>query len=274
MQEKKVYIIVGETGCGKTAFALDFAKEINGEIVNIDLSQVYSFLKIGTGQISTEDMASIPHHMLGCIHDPILISIFDMRKFVEEKVWEILSRGKVPILVGGSHFFVLALFFAQLNFLHLSEDVYYKNKNFDSCPWFPYSTRDDSKIVFCPRFSYKVIALEGLEKEKKTIVLMNRIKDFFLDGWLSEVRYLKPEEKEFVLKRRFIGYPEIISFLQDEQKGNFELLCDGILLRTVQYAKRQRTFLRKLSRHMFESNIPFVFVDNQSLRDYGKYQKF
>ena len=107
------------------------AKEIGGEIVNTDLSQVYSFLKIGTGQILFEDRSGIPHHMLGSIDDPILISIFEMRKFIEEKVWGIFFRGKIPILVGGSHFLVLALFFARESFLSDSEDFYYRSKKFE-----------------------------------------------------------------------------------------------------------------------------------------------
>jgi tRNA dimethylallyltransferase len=273
-EEAKVYIIVGETGSGKTAFALNLAKEIDGEIVNIDLSQVYSFLKIGTGQISVEDRCDIPHHMLGFIEEPILISIFEMRKFIEEKVWGIFSRGKIPILVGGSHFLVLALFFAQENFLNDSEDFYYRSKKFDFCSWFPNSGRTESRIVYCPRFDYRVIALEGLEKEKRTTMLINRIKNFFLAGWSNEVADLRREEKDFVLQRKFIGYPEILDFLHNEQKINLEQLYDSILLKTVQYAKRQRTFLRKLTRHMIESNIPFVFAENSSLRDYGKYRKF
>lgn len=274
LKEKKVYIIVGETGSGKTAFALNLAREIDGEIVNIDLSQVYSFLKIGTGQISFEDRGKIPHHMLGVIDDPILISIFEMRKFIEEKVLGILSRGRIPILVGGSHFFVLALFFAQENFLNTSEDFYYRSKKFEFCSWFPNSSRIESRIVYCPRFCYSLIQLEGLEKEKRTTLLINRIKNFFLTGWCKEVADLSPGEKDFVLKRKFIGYPEIIDFLDNGQIINKEELYDSILLKTVQYAKRQRTFLRKLRRHMLESNISFVFAENFSLRDYGKYRKF
>lgn len=273
-EEKKVYIVVGETGSGKTEFGLNLAKEIDGEIVNIDLSQVYSFLKIGTGQISFEDRGEIPHHMLGSIDDPILISIFEMRKFVEEKVWGILSRGKIPILVGGSHFLVLALFFAQESFLNASEDFYYRSKKFEFCSWFPNSVRLEEGIVYCPRFCYRVIALEGFEKERRTTLLVNRIKNFFLTGWFKEVADLSPEEKDFVLKRKFIGYSEIIDFLHNEQKINLELLYDSILLKTVQYGKRQRTLLRKLGRHMVESNVSFVIAENSSLRDYGKYRKF
>lgn len=272
--EKKVFIIVGETGSGKTAFALNLAREIDGEIVNIDLAQVYSFLKIGTGQISFEDRGDIPHHMLGVFDEPILISIFQMRKFIEEKVWGIFSRGKIPILVGGSHFLVLALFFAQENFLSDSEDFYYRSKKFEFCSWFPNSARLESKILYCPRFCYSVIELEGLEKEKRATLLINRIKNFFLTGWCKEVADLSLEEKDFVLKRKFIGYAEIIDFLENDQRINKELLYDSILLKTVQYGKRQRTFLRKLRRHMVESNISFVVAENFSLRDYGKYRKF
>ncbi len=114
-----------------------------------------------------------------------------------------------------------------------------------------------------------MIELEGLEKEERTTLLGNRIKNFFLTGWCKEVADLSPEEKDFVLKRKFIGYTEIIDFLDNKQKINKELLYDSILLKTVQYGKRQRTFLRKLRRHMIESNISFVVAENFSLRDYG-----
>jgi tRNA A37 N6-isopentenylltransferase MiaA len=270
-----VYVIVGETGCGKTSFSLRFAHHVGGEIINIDLSQIYSFIPIGTGQIPLAFREGIPHHLFGFKSTPDSISIFQMRKMIEITVLDVLSRGKVPILVGGSHFLALALFFSREDFFCLSEDSLYYKKVFPPCSWFPLTKREGEDIFFCPRFFYRFVALERLKLHSREEILLQRITAFFASGWIQEVLGLTEKEKDFVLKKKFIGYPEIVDFLSQHNNESlcFENLCKKILVKTLQYGKKQRTFLRKLERHMYDAGIPFFIAKHDSCC-YGRFTDF
>ncbi|MGA7213532.1 MAG: tRNA (adenosine(37)-N6)-dimethylallyltransferase MiaA [Terrimicrobiaceae bacterium] len=102
-------IVAGPTGAGKTAFAVELAKRLEGEIIGADACQVYRGLEILTGQPTPETLSAVPHHLIGCFP---LTEDFDAAKFVvlaREKISEVLSRGKQPIVTGGSGLYIKAL---------------------------------------------------------------------------------------------------------------------------------------------------------------------
>ncbi|MGB8467223.1 MAG: tRNA (adenosine(37)-N6)-dimethylallyltransferase MiaA [Terrimicrobiaceae bacterium] len=102
-------IVAGPTGAGKTAFAVELAKRLEGEIIGADAYQVYRGLEILTGQPTPETLSAVPHHLIGCFP---LTEDFDAAKFVvlaREKISEVLSRGKQPIVTGGSGLYIKAL---------------------------------------------------------------------------------------------------------------------------------------------------------------------
>ena len=107
----KIHIlaIVGPTASGKTARGIAEAKARNGEIMSVDSRQVYRGLDIGTEKITPEEMQGIPHHLMD-IRDPE--EVYSAGDFVEDAtrlIKDIHTRGKLPILVGGSHFYFDAL---------------------------------------------------------------------------------------------------------------------------------------------------------------------
>ncbi len=106
---QKVLVIVGPTASGKSAFAIELAKRFNGEVISADSRQVYCGLNIGSGKVTKREMQGVPHHLLDVA---IPKRAFTAAEFVEkgrEIIEEIAARGKLPIICGGTGFYIDAL---------------------------------------------------------------------------------------------------------------------------------------------------------------------
>jgi tRNA dimethylallyltransferase len=110
MEEKpKILVVVGPTATGKSDLAVQLAKTFNGEVVSADSRQVYAGLDIGTGKVTAKEMAGIPHHMLSVVPPETIYSVSEYRDAAEKAITEILARGKLPIVCGGTGFYIQAL---------------------------------------------------------------------------------------------------------------------------------------------------------------------
>ena len=109
MTQPKVLVIVGPTASGKSAWAVQIAKQYNGEVISADSRQVYKGLDIGTGKITTAEMQGIPHHLLDVASPRRRFSLARYQKLAEKKLAEIVTRGKLPIICGGTGFYIKAL---------------------------------------------------------------------------------------------------------------------------------------------------------------------
>lgn len=95
-------VIAGPTASGKTALAIDIAKELGGEIISADSMQIYREMNIGTAKPTAEEMCGVPHHMLD-IADPCEnFSLWKFARAAHEAINDVYSRGKLPILAGGT----------------------------------------------------------------------------------------------------------------------------------------------------------------------------
>ncbi|KAK4504849.1 hypothetical protein PRZ48_002812 [Zasmidium cellare] len=104
--------IIGATGTGKSELAVEIAKRHNGEIINGDAMQLYAGLPIITNKITKEEQQGVPHHLLGCIglHEQTWVVGTFVREALKT-IAEIRSRGRLPILVGGTHYYTQSLLF-------------------------------------------------------------------------------------------------------------------------------------------------------------------
>lgn len=106
---QKLIVIVGPTAVGKTALSLQLAQTLGGEIVSGDSMQIYRHLDIGTAKATPAEQALIPHHLIDVAEPNEVYSAARFVNMAQEDIREIASRGKVPILVGGTGFYVQAL---------------------------------------------------------------------------------------------------------------------------------------------------------------------
>lgn len=110
MSEKpKVIVIVGPTASGKTSLSIEISKKFNGEIISADSRQVYKGLDIGSGKVTKEEMEGVPHHLLDVAGPNRMYTAADFVRDGRRAVADILSRGKLPIIAGGTFFYVDAL---------------------------------------------------------------------------------------------------------------------------------------------------------------------
>ncbi len=107
--KQKLIIITGPTGAGKTKISIEIAKRIDGEIISADSVQVYRGMDIGSAKITKEEMQGIPHHLIDVLDPEENFDVTIFQKMAEDAIADIASRGRIPILAGGTGFYVQAL---------------------------------------------------------------------------------------------------------------------------------------------------------------------
>ena len=108
-EKQKVLIILGPTSSGKSDLAVHIAKKFNGEVVSADSRQVYKGLDIGTGKITKAEMKNVPHHLLDVASPRRVYTVAQYKKTADKKIAEILKKGKLPIIAGGTGFYIDAV---------------------------------------------------------------------------------------------------------------------------------------------------------------------
>ncbi len=108
-EKPKIIAIVGPTAVGKTSFSLILAEKLGAEIVSADSRQVYRGLDIGSGKATSEERSRIPHHLLDVAEPDDVFTAADFVRLGREAIADIARRGKVPLLVGGTGFYIDAL---------------------------------------------------------------------------------------------------------------------------------------------------------------------
>ena len=108
-----VFIVYGPTGVGKTSLVDDLAKEVSLEIINGDVGQFYKPFTIGTAKPDWKNYQT-PHHLFDIIDQPKSITVAEYRKLICQKVDEVSSRGNLPVIVGGSGFYLKSLFYPPI----------------------------------------------------------------------------------------------------------------------------------------------------------------
>jgi tRNA dimethylallyltransferase len=109
MSKPAILVILGPTASGKSDLAVTLAQKLNGEIVSADSRQIYKGLDIGTGKITKEEMKGIPHYLLDIVSPDKTFSVNEYQKQAYEVIDNILKRGKLPIICGGTGFYIQSI---------------------------------------------------------------------------------------------------------------------------------------------------------------------
>ncbi len=123
MEQKKLVVLTGPTAVGKTKLSIDLAKEIGGEIISADSMQVYRRMDIGSAKIRPEEMDGVRHHLIDVLDPSESFDVTQFQALAKEAIGQITSRGHIPILVGGTGFYIQAVVY-DIDFT--------ENKNDDS----------------------------------------------------------------------------------------------------------------------------------------------
>ncbi|MBU6370862.1 MAG: tRNA (adenosine(37)-N6)-dimethylallyltransferase MiaA [Patescibacteria group bacterium] len=102
----KILVILGPTATGKSDIAVKIARKFNGEIVSADSRQVYKGMDLGSGKIMRQEMRDIPHYLLDIANPSKQFSVAQYKKLAEKSIGKILAKGKLPIIVGGTGFYI------------------------------------------------------------------------------------------------------------------------------------------------------------------------
>ena len=274
----KVVIITGFTGSGKSGLAIDIAKKYNGEIISCDSVQIYKGLDIGSAKVTPEEMQGITHHLIDIIEPTEEYSVGQFVKDCEDAINQIIAKGKIPILVGGTGLYIKALL-QGYNFSNTDKNDEFRTKwqqlaqtNGNEYVWNQlYSIAPDKAKSVHPNnlkrvIRYLEIATFGEEEQSTYRVLdgydtlavgivqereeiydkINRRVDIMLkQGLEEEVTGLM--QQGLTLNHNSmntIGYREMLQYLQGEI--NYDTACDLIKQHTRNYCKRQLTFMKTI----------------------------
>ncbi|MBB1080132.1 tRNA (adenosine(37)-N6)-dimethylallyltransferase MiaA [Limosilactobacillus sp. STM2_1] len=284
----KVIAIVGPTAVGKTSLSIKLAQELNGEVISGDSMQVYRHLDIGTAKVMPEEMAGITHHLINICNIDERFSAARFKKMADKKIIEITGRDHLPIIAGGTGFYLqtltdnLALGGDQFDQKTLEIRNYWKSQVKAKGPeyvWNQLKQKDinASKQIPVGNTRRVIRALEVIEKTGQLFseqpqyqpendflliglttdrsVLYDRINkrvDLMVEnGLLEEAKWLYDNGGEKLPAGKGIGYHELFPYFRGE--CSLDDAIAKIKQDSRHYAKRQLTWFRnKADTHWYD----------------------
>ena len=270
---RKIFSIFGPTGIGKSSLSIKLAKKINGEIIGVDSRQIYDGISIGTAQPSKKQLDEIPHHLIGFKKLNEKISSGEYLQLIDSKIDDIFSRGKSPILCGGTGLYFKSLIDGIFEGSHTNIEIrkkleadykkdkvklYNKLKKID--PKYSEKVHINNKkrlvraleifettgIPLSENFSLSVRKSKYVENYFFVYLSANnsflhprieeRLIEMFDNGMIEEVEFIMNEHID-ISHIDYIGFREIKEYL--ENKISIDKAMEKIFIRTRQYAKRQ-----------------------------------
>lgn len=278
--KKKILVICGPTASGKTAFAVNIAKRLGGEIISADCMLVYKCLNIGTAKPTKEEMGGISHHMIDIAEASEKYSVSDYENEARPLCENLFNRNKIPIICGGTGFYIESVLFLRGNG-HVGADPKLREeyerieKTYGREYLFELLEKVDPESAAKLHFNdvkrviraLEIFRLTGVKKSEQNdgFVPLNpylavafdypreelysrinqRVDLMIQAGLVDEVSaLLKSGVSEKSQSMQGIGYKEVVRFLNNEISHS--TMCELIKKNTRNYAKRQITFFKKL----------------------------
>jgi len=278
-EKQKLVVLIGPTAVGKTNLSISLAEALNGEIISGDSMQIYRQMDIGTAKIKREEMRGIPHHLLDIKDPDEAFSVADFQTIVREKISEIASRGKVPMIVGGTGLYIQSVIY-DYQFAEKEENreikqrlealldekgieyLYNKLKEVDPASAERIHINNHRRVMRALEVyeatgkpfsdnvseqSYELlydVTLIGLTMDRdKLYERINMRVDMMVDeGLLDEVKRLYDGGIRDVQSIQAIGYKEIYEYLDGHV--TLEKAVEQLKQNSRRYAKRQLTWFR------------------------------
>ena len=270
MNKSKLLIIIGPTAIGKTDLSIKIAQEFKGEIISGDSMQVYKGMDIGTGKITRDETKGIPHHMIDILEPSENFSVADFQEQVARLVKDLESRGKLPIIVGGTGHYIKALIdgyefneedallieektkeyesydssilYEKLLKLDPTNDVHPNNRQRVIRQLVKKTMPKQEKKAYTKENDYVTFVL-GLTTDRSVIYerINQRVLKMFESGLEEEVKKLFKNGLSKTASQA-IGYKEFLPYLKGE--ASIDSVVERVQAHSRQYAKRQLTYFR------------------------------
>ena len=284
MKKPFVLAVAGPTASGKTALGGMLAKEFNGEVISADSMQIYKGMDIASAKPDAEEMEGIPHHLIDFLDRDVTFSVADYVELAKNKINEVLSRGKLPIIVGGTGLYISSLL-DNVKFSEGGSDEAYRRELYDFAKKFGNNAlhkqladidikaaesihpnnlvrviralevfrvtgkkfsdlKAESRLEESP-YDSLIIGLDYADRQ----TLYNRINlrvDKMIDSGLIDEAFQLWQQSGMKTAANAIGYKELIPYF--EKKSTLDECIDKIKQETRHYAKRQLTWFRKNER--------------------------
>ena len=275
-EKPKIVVICGPTASGKTALGIQVAQQANGEIISSDSMQIYKDMDIGTAKPTPEERAQAVHHLVDFVSPDQRYSVADFKKDATEKIEDILSRGKLPIIVGGTGLYVNSLIH-NIEYKEEITDIEYRNElekvdletlykqaqEIDPEAAARVSENDRKRITRIleiyhttgktktqmeaesrqeVKYDYKIFVLTP-ERDKLYERINLRVDLMIQAGLVDEVKQLLKKYNEFPTAMQGLGYKEVKEYLDGDITE--EEMVEKIKQESRHYAKRQLTWFRQ-----------------------------
>lgn len=289
-EKPNIVCVVGPTASGKTAFAIELAKRRNGEIVSCDSMQIYKYMDIGTAKPTAKECADVPHHMIDFLDPNEDYSVADFVSRARGCIGDIISRGKLPVLCGGTGLYIDSVlnqieypegmrddkYRAELweiaekdgneaihNMLKevdevAAESIHPNNtkrviRALEICKTSGMTkTEADKLAVKTPIYEAEIIGL-NMQRERLYERINRRVDIMMEQGLLDEVKRLeRMGVRRNSTAMQAIGYKELLLYI--DGKCSLDEAVEKIKLESRRYAKRQLTWFRR--------NKGIVWIEN------------
>jgi len=295
-KKKPLIVLTGPTAVGKTALSVKLAKALDAEIISADSMQVYKGMDIGSAKIRKEEMDGIRHHLIDILDPKEEFNVVLFQKLAKEAIADITGRGKIPILAGGTGFYIQAVLY-DIDFTQTQEDTSYREAlellaSQKGAQYLHNMLRKvdpaSAEVIHANNVKRVIRALEFYEQTKQKISDHNqeqkenesaydscyfvltddrekmyeridrRVDLMMEDGLVEEVRRLQSEgcSRELV-SMQGLGYKEILAWLDGEH--DLERAVYLIKRDTRHFAKRQLTWFKR------EKDV--IWVDRREFKD-------
>ncbi|MBP2240221.1 tRNA dimethylallyltransferase [Cytobacillus eiseniae] len=289
MKEKdKLLVLIGPTAVGKTKLSIELAKRFNGEIISGDSMQIYRGMDIGTAKIKQEEMDGVPHHLIDIKNPDEPFSVAEFQQLVREKIAEITSRNKLPMIVGGTGLYIQSVIYdyqfsdapSDDSFRRVLEEkakidgnekLHQELMEVDpesASKIHPNNIRRVIRaleVIHCtgktvsdyqerqvPDLLYQTVII-GLTMEREILYgrINQRVDLMVQEGLLPEVENLFHQGVKDCQSIQAIGYKEIYQYLN--HRSSLEDAIEQLKQNSRRYAKRQLTWFRnKMNVDWFE----------------------
>ncbi|MCM1544774.1 MAG: tRNA (adenosine(37)-N6)-dimethylallyltransferase MiaA [Ruminococcus sp.] len=291
MKKPLVVVIVGPTASGKTSLAVEAAKKLNGEIVSADSMQIYKGMDIATAKPTAEEQCGITHHLIDFCQQGETFSVAKFKEMAVSAIEDILSRGKLPIIAGGTGFYVDTLVNNTVFLDYEESDIrqtlekraeengieslMHELEAVDSETAARLHLNDEKRIIRALEVYYSTghtithqrensnltesdydFCIIGLNAKNRQVLydrINRRVELMLRNGLVEEAAEFYKKEYSKTAKQA-IGYKELKPYLDGEI--SLDAAVENLKMQTRRYAKRQLTWFRK------NEKINWIYIDD------------